>query len=346
MFRRFKIKLLNWEYWPIWLVYAPVSFYYLYLAVRARSLCFFSASNPSIENGGMFFESKWNITQLLPQQFCPKTIFIQNPDSFNEVLSRIREGGMTYPFIAKPDVGGRGNAVQLIQTEQQLMEYNRRVRVAYLIQEYSTYNVEVSLFYQRLPGNHCGKITSFTYKELLTVTGDGISNIEDLIKDYDRAYLQWEKLKNNTSMNFAEILRKGEKRVIVPYGNHCLGAKFINYNHLINAQLERTFDDLSGKIKGFYFGRYDIRCNSIRDLMDGRNFHILELNGAGAEPAHIYHPGYSFFKAQKDLAMYYKSMYLIAKENNKMGQQYLSFREYREQRRLEKLYKSKISFAC
>ena len=59
--RRFLIQLISWEYWPIWATYLPASLYYSYLSLRAGSPFFFSAANPSIENGGMFFESKKNV---------------------------------------------------------------------------------------------------------------------------------------------------------------------------------------------------------------------------------------------------------------------------------------------
>lgn len=39
--RRWWIKTMHWEYWPIWVVYLPASFYYLYMAMKARSLFLF-----------------------------------------------------------------------------------------------------------------------------------------------------------------------------------------------------------------------------------------------------------------------------------------------------------------
>ncbi|HOZ87200.1 MAG TPA: hypothetical protein PL029_05545, partial [Bacteroidia bacterium] len=58
-------------------------------------------------------------------------------------------------------------------------------------------------------------------------------------------------------------------------------------------------------------GRYDIRCTSIEDLKKGNNFSILELNGSGAEPAHIYDPNFSYLKAQTVLINYKKICTLL-----------------------------------
>ena len=102
-----------------------------------------------------------------------------------------------------------------------------------------------------------------------------------------------------------------------------------------------VIDLICKQIKGFYFGRFDLRCNSIEDLKKGKNFSILELNGAGAEPAHIYDPSFSFFKAQLVLANHYRMMYLASKENNKLGAPFMTLQNYKKLKKAEKAYKLK-----
>src|ERR1700677_4356946 len=97
--RRFYIKLFSWEYWPIWIVYFPVSFYFLYLAAKARSFFFFSASNPTIETGGMFFESKWEIFRLIPKEYYPTTIFIEASDNISMLTKKLETSGIQFPLI-------------------------------------------------------------------------------------------------------------------------------------------------------------------------------------------------------------------------------------------------------
>ena len=113
--RVFCIKLFSWEYWPMWVVYFPVSFYYLYLSVKARSLFFFSASNPTIETGGMFFESKWKIFELIPKEYFPSTILVIEKQSHDAIVQNMADAGIVFPIVAKPDRGERGWAVQIIQ---------------------------------------------------------------------------------------------------------------------------------------------------------------------------------------------------------------------------------------
>lgn len=341
--RKIKIKTFNWEYWPIWVVYFPVSFYYLYLALKARSLFFFSAANPSIETGGMFFESKWKIFELIPKAYYPQTILIQSHDSFEKIKEKMMNEKISFPIITKPDRGERGWGVQKINNFKELVNYKGIAHIDFLIQAYIDYPIELSVFYYRNPSEKSGTITSVTLKKLLSVKGDGISTVEQLIVENNRAYLQLDKLKLNPKIEFNKVPNKNEEVVLVPYGNHVLGAMFLNYNHIIDKNLITTFDKISTSIDGFYFGRFDLRCTSIEDLKNGKNIAILELNGSGAEPAHIYDPKFSFLKAQKVLAEHYKMMFEAATINNKNGVNYMTYLLFKETRKRERIFKNKLA---
>jgi hypothetical protein len=114
---------------------------------------------------------------------------------------------------------------------------------------------------------------------------------------------------------------------------------FIDFNHVVDDDFTNAIDVISKNIEGFYFGRFDLRCASIEDLKKLQNFSILELNGAGAEPAHIYHPGFSFFKAQKVLIQHYKMLFDAAKANEKDGVPFMSYQSYKQTKQLEKAFK-------
>lgn len=340
--KRMQIKLFSWEYWPFWLVYLPAGFYFVYLALKARSFFFFSAANPTIEHGGMLFESKWKIFQLIPPELYPTTVYVHALETECALLDKVSASKLKFPLIAKPDVGGRGFGVKKIHSVQELRQYRHAVKVPFLIQAYVDYPLELSVFYYRKPGTASGQITSVTVKELLSVTGDGTSTVDALIRSNNRAFLQYEKLKTEARLDLNTVLKKGEKRILVPYGNHVLGAMFVDYNHIVDQDLTNTFDIISRRIQGFYFGRYDIRCSNLEDLKKGRNLSILELNGAGAEPAHIYDPNFSYIRAQKVLRQYFKDMYTASVENHKRGVQYMTYADFRRARKMEKAYKQKI----
>ncbi len=335
------IEIFHWEYWPMWLVYLPVSFYYLWLCVKARSFFFFSAANPTIETGGMFFESKWDIFKLIPQQYYPLTAIVWAGEDIDAALLKMEAIGLSFPVIAKPDRGERGWCVEIINNTEALKNYITRIPVDFLIQQYISLPVEMSIFYYRNPSKQKGVITSVTKKEYLKVAGDGNATLLQLIMKHDRAFLQLEKLKKNTAINLHKIVAKGEQEVLVPFGNHVRGAMFLDEGHIIDNELTQLFDHISKQIPGFYYGRFDLKCSSMEDLRKGK-LSILELNGSGAEPAHIYQPGFSFFKAQAVLARHYAMMYAAAKANHDTGTPYMTLQSYRATKAAEKLYKQQV----
>ena len=78
------------------------------------------------------------------------------------------------------------------------------------------------------------------------------------------------------------------------------------------------------------------------DLEDGKNFAIVELNGAASEPTHIYDPKHSIFFAWKELGRHITYMYKISKQNHERGFSYLSHKEGMQQYRLHLEQSNKI----
>jgi hypothetical protein len=70
---------------------------------------------------------------------------------------------------------------------------------------------------------------------------------------------------------------------------------------LITEKLEETFNSILNNIDGLYYGRLDIRFNTIEELEQGKNFSIIEFNGAKSEPSHIYDPKHSFLDGQIEI---------------------------------------------
>jgi hypothetical protein len=322
----FFVKLRNWEYWPFGILQAPLFVYWLWQSFKSRSLFFFSASNPGILMGGMFGESKFDVLEKVPPQYKPKTVLIQVPVALSTVLGVIREAGFAFPLIFKPDLGERGWMVRKISNEKELEVYLSEIRVNFLIQEFVDLPLEFGVFYVRYPDEAAGRVTSITGKEMLSVTGDGVKSLQHLILEKERARLQWHMLREKFSGRLKDIIPNGEAIELISIGNHCLGTKFLDGNHFITPQMSAAFDLISKNVPGFYFGRYDLRTASVEDLQAGR-VKVMELNGCGAEPAHIYQPGFSIFKAWSVLFRHWKDIYRISRENHKRGVAYISFDE-------------------
>ncbi|MFV8341203.1 D-alanine--D-alanine ligase [Flavobacterium sp. XS2P39] len=326
-------KITHWEYWPFQLVYIPIYFLWAFYSLKAKSIFFFNASNPTIKNGGFMMESKKAIYDLIPQQYYPKTELIAAGTALDEIFKTIQLSGIKYPLIAKPDIGLRGSGVKKIDTVADLKRYAEKANFDYVVQDLIPFKNEIGIFYVRYPHEKTGKITGIVSKEFLIITGDGTSTIEQLIKKNPRYELQLKVLNQEYGKKLREVLLKGEELNLVPYGNHSRGAKFIDGSHWITPKLTETINELCLQIPGFYFGRLDVMYNTLDELEQGENFAIVELNGAGSEPTHIYDPKHSLLFAWKELARHITYMFEISVENHKTGSPYLShedgMKEYR-----------------
>jgi hypothetical protein len=313
--RRIMIRVLRWEYWPSYLIYGPVYFYWLWLSIKARSFFFFSAANPGIRNAGFAQERKSEIYTLIPQQYYPLTQFCLSGVAPETLINRLESRRMTFPLIAKPDMGERGVQVKLLHTVADLVTYCRLSKVDFIVQEYIDHAMEAGVFYYRIPGEKRGHISGIVGKEFLSVAGDGKSTIAALLEKQDRALLQLPSLRMTMGAALDIVLPAGVRQVVVPYGNHSRGALFIDQSERINDGLTDEIDTICKQIPGFYYGRLDIKFKSWEDLNEGLHFSIIELNGAGSEPTHIYDPAHSLLFAWKEICRHWKILYRISRLN-------------------------------
>ena len=316
LYHPFFIKLFNWEYWPFNVVYGPLFIYWFFLCLKARSFFFFNTSNPTIKNGGFLMESKKEIYDLMPQEFYPPTLFFKISSSPDEVLQSVSQQKLQFPLVGKPDIGMKGMMVKKLENENDLLAYAASSKVDFLVQEFVPYKNEVGIFYYRYPKQEKGNLSGIVRKEFLGVIGDGSSTVEELLQKNKRAVLQLPALKENEKDKLNVILKNGEELIIVPYGNHVRGAKFLDDSDLIDDELTNTIDSICKKVNGFYFGRLDIRYNSWKELKQGKNFSIIELNGSGSEPTHIYDPKHSVFYAWKEILKHWNILYRVSQQNH------------------------------
>ncbi len=318
-------RLQHWERWPFKLLYFPLSFVWLWYCIRSRSLWFFSASNPTITFGGFEGECKREMYEQLPEDLYPATCYISPDDSFEIIREKVDRSGIRYPLVVKPDVGMKGLLFRKIESPGGLKSYHSAMQVDYLVQEMISLPIEVSVFYYRFPNQNKGVITGFIRKEYLEVTGNGHSSLLELIENHRRAKFRVEELRQRHQNFLHQIIPKGKIYVLSYAGNHNRGARFIDLGHQIDERLHRVFDTISDKARHFYYGRYDIKCNSLDELKQGKNFYILEFNGCGAEPNHIYDCDMSLWEAYREILLHWKVLYRISRLNHRNGAPYWSF---------------------
>lgn len=302
-------RILHWEYWPTWLIYFPVAFFWLYWIIRWRPT-FFLEVNPAIKNGGFCNASKMEIHRKLPCSVYPRTVFV-NRDN-NAVIPESEVTGLGFPMIAKPDFGLRGMGLKLIRDMNQLRAYHSCASFNYLVQEYIDLPCEAGIFFVHIPGEQRGNITGITGKAFLTVVGDGISTLEQLIKQTPRGALQWNSLSRERQFDYSRVLPPNESVRLVPFGNHNRGTLFTDESHRINEQLTETINRVCQLLGGFYYGRLDIRFNTWEELAAGLNFRVIEVNGAVSEPTHCYDPKHSYGFAVSEIIRHHRYMCQIS----------------------------------
>ena len=320
--KSFLNKLRDWENWPFKVLYAPIFPVWLWYIIRSGAVWFFTPSNPKLTFGGMEGEPKQEMHDLLPPEFAPSTFNVLPKSDFEMVKQKLPGYKIGFPLIVKPEIGGQGILFRKLDTIEQLKDYHDKIPVEYIVQEMITYPMEVSVFYYRMPYESKGVVTGFLHKIPLQVTGDGKQTLHALIRQHPKACKREAELQAKHGAYFNTILSHGEKYMLSYAANHNRGAQFINLHEQIDDRLVSIFDKISIKLNDFFYGRYDILCESVEDLKQEKNFCILEYNGCGAEPNHFYDTGYTLMGAYKEILMHWKALYKISRYNYKQGIKY------------------------
>jgi membrane protein DedA with SNARE-associated domain len=309
-------RKLCWEFWPVWAAYLPVVLYILYLGCKHRCLTLFTAANPGIPSGGLMGESKSAILARLSDvpDFVPAYTIIRNAA---HALDFMRENGLSYPVVLKPDVGERGSGVAIVRSDAELTERLAAASSPTILQEYVG-GLEFGVFYLRYPGDARGRVLYITEKLFPAVTGDGRSTVRDLILADDRAVCLAGAYFRATRRSLDEVPAAREQVQLVEIGSHCRGSIFLNGTRYRTSALEDAVDRLSRAHPGFFIGRYDVRAASLADLQAGR-FQVIELNGVAGEATHIYDPAVSLLEAYRVLFRHWRMAFDIGALNRACG---------------------------
>jgi membrane protein DedA with SNARE-associated domain len=319
------------EFWPGWLFYAPIVPYYAWLSLRFWGPLLPSAVNPKIYASGLINESKSEILELVSpderESVARWSLFTKpngsSPATTSCLLAEraMADAGISYPIVAKPDVGQRGSGVRPVYGADELCEYVRDFPPSkdIILQELVPYEGEAGILFYRMPGEEEGKILSITLKYMPKVTGDGRRSLRELITADERARrikgIYFERFQDRLD----EVPPEGEVIPLVFAGNHCKGAVFENGNALISPELTARMNALAKSIPEFYFGRFDVRFSSLEELKKGRAFRIVEINGAGSEATHIWDARTTLGEAYRTLFRQFRILFEIGAANKRRG---------------------------
>src|SRR6266849_1290679 len=296
---------------------------WLLLSYRAFSLP--TVANLKQKNGGIIGESKIGILQTLMETSpeCTSDGYLIPGDSAGNRIQSIKEiclrHAIRFPFVLKPDTAQRGAGFRKIESFDEMEKYVAQVSAPLILQRYVEGPKEAGVFYFRFPNEQRGHIFGITRKQFPFVVGDGIRSLRTLIESDSRARLIAQTYLNRFELKADRILAEGECLRLVEAGNQCQCCIFKDGGDLSSEELRTTFDKISQKLPGFYIGRYDIRYSSDDELRAGKEFQIIELNGAASEATNIYDEGNSLWSAYKTLYQQWKLVFQIGAANRSRG---------------------------
>ncbi len=317
------------EFWPAWLMYLPVAAQWLLLSLRYRSLTLPLIANPAIPLSGMVGVSKTEVFRragkVASAWILPWVEYrISNrplPCQLSEVAELLVGAGLELPVVGKPSVGCRGAGVRLLHTEQDLQGYLGSYPEAATVhfQKLAPWEAEAGVFYVRHPRSRTGKITSLTFKYLPYVVGDGTSTLAELLARDPRAGRLQHLYRGRHESHWDKVIRQGQPYRLVFSASHCRGAVFRDGRHYVTDQLSKTLDRIFDDIPGFHYGRLDIKFQDLQSLRMGRNFAIIEINGASSEAIHIWDRNTGLKEAVTTLLTQYRTLFRLGHANRCLG---------------------------
>jgi hypothetical protein len=324
------------------LLVTPMIIQWLLLSLRYRSLSLPSAANPAIELGGLVGESKLvYFQQVRPAQqpWLARIVAVAiAPHANTTARNVLSDAGLSFPVIAKPDIGWCGFGVRRLDDFGALDDYiaDYPAGETLLLQEYVDLPGEAGLFYLRWPGEARGRLLSLTVREPPTVKGDGTQTFRELVA-------QDPFLQNRMALydGLDTTPASGEATPLAAVWSHRMGGRYRDRSEALTPALEAAVDAIACGMPDFHIGRFDVRFTDLAALGRGA-FKVLEINGAGSEAINFFDEDMPFFAAYRGVLGKTAMLFRLAARNRAAGAKPCGWwalqKAFRRQHRLLGLY--------
>ena len=295
---------ITWEQLPWKAQFAPVII---------RSLPYHKnadAVNPAINGvSGLGGTSKIYLNSKISPSFRPKNTALLVSTGINCIKDAIQKHQIKYPVFFKPDIGERSTGVQFIASEKALEEIVLHKNKNYIIEEAIRATSEFCVSIKRNLTTQLFEVFSFTERVVPTIIGDGKRSVRKGIELLKITFVQKENIIQGLEDAFlASILPKDEEYEVVKTASIAFGTQYVNHlKSLSEAQKIKLENQVARALintEGFNIGRFDIKANSVTDLLEG-DFKIIELNAEGGMPTHVYEEGLTLDEKQKIIDDYF-----------------------------------------
>lgn len=323
---------VSWfEFAPAHLFYTPIALYCGWLSLRHFGPTLLTNANPSLPYSGLVGESKYEVFSEVNGKardlISPYVRVLRwgGEGGLDRVVSdamqSIKEAALSFPLVAKPDIGMRGVGVQIVRDQSELRAYAATFPAGanFMLQTLVNEEGEAGVFYIREPGEKKGRITSLTLKYFPRVTGDGKRTLRQLIMDDPRAGKLAHIYLERHRERLDKVVDNGESVRLAFAGSHSRGTIFRNGNDQITEAMTDAFDRVAQSVDEFYIGRFDVRFGDFDAFKEGRGFRIIEINGAGGEQTHIWDARTTLGEAYNALLQQFGALYRIGAANRRRG---------------------------
>ncbi|TVR11849.1 MAG: ATP-grasp domain-containing protein [Planctomycetota bacterium] len=307
------------EFWPSWLVYAPVAVAWLAWALRYRSLTLPLLVNPCMPMAGFVGSSKAAVLRYAAATAHAAILpwIVQRVDTrplaqqVRQMEARAAAAGIAYPCVVKPDMGCRGSGVKLVHDAQELSTVVAAYRpgMDILLQRVADHEPEVGIFWVRHPHERRGRVVSLTDKTTPAVVGDGQRTLGQLVAADPRMAALQHLYRQRNHAHWDQVLPLGQRHRLLFSASHCRGAVFTDLRQDITPQLQEACNDLLSDLPDFHYGRLDVKYRDREQLRAGKDLQIIEINGASAEAIHIWDRRTTLFEALRTLLWQYRSLF-------------------------------------
>ncbi len=285
---------------PKWLNLVPMLLQWAWLGLRYRSLTLPSSANPHITAGGLVGDTKSEYFAGMGAHARPRVapytlLQVAGVDQLAAAMSAMREAGLHFPVVAKPELGWCGFGVRRIDDALELADYLARYPAgeSLMLQRYLDEPGEAGLFYVRHPEQAQGRVLGILLRHYPQVLGDGVSTMAQLIAADPRLRrVQRRPHEHVVRYNPHRIPARGEVVRLSLIGSTRVGGRYEDATAQATSELLAAVEAVAADMPSFHIGRFDVRYRNLQELRAGR-FTIMEINGAGSEAVHAWDPRYS-----------------------------------------------------
>ena len=311
---------------PKWVICIPLTVQWIWLALRYKSLTLPSCANPAITSGGLVGEGKLEyltamgpVARAATAAYYPISTY--GPLLGIELRQVMRNSGLTFPIIAKPNLGLCGYGVRFLSNQGELQSYlasfprNEMV----LLQAYLPAEGEAGIFYVRDPETDQGRLIGLTLRYFPRVMGNGHQTLAELINADPSARRLVASSQHECKLDMQKVPNAGEIVRLSTIGSTRVGGLYRNGSVHITEQLTQAIDVIARDMPNFYFGRFDVRFDSLYDLSTGTGFSIIEVNGAGSEAIQAWDPDVALATGLRIIFEKQKILFSIGDAMRRMG---------------------------